>query len=120
MSAPDRQQRAGEESDFHAEWERALAELELDVTEAERLLQAVRGGSVGDVPEALGSWTPPAGIGRLPGSLVERASLVRARQLAVIVDMTSAVTRSRQHLEIQRRMRPDDATVRPMFVDAAF
>jgi hypothetical protein len=109
-----------EELEFRVEWEHALAALELDVEHAERLLQSIHAGADEELPRALGSWTPPASIGTLPESLVDRAQVVLARQLAVIEDVASAAIRSRQHLEVQRRMRPDDATSRPLFVDASF
>jgi hypothetical protein len=100
-------------------WEQALAALELDVVEAERMLRAARGGEEAVTPPGLGSWAPPAGLGPLPESLAERAQIILARQLAVIEDVAAAAFRSRQHLEVTRRMRPDTHTG-PLFVDAAF
>lgn len=100
-------------------WEAALAGLELDLHAAEALLHAVHDGTHDDLPAALGSWTPPAGIGPLPATLAERAQLVLERQIAVIEQIAHATTRSRQHLEMQRRM-ADRAPSRPLFVDAAF
>jgi hypothetical protein len=100
-------------------WEQALAALELDVEEAERMLHCARDGRETCVPAGLGSWAPPAGLGPLPESLAERAQLILARQLALIEDVASAAVRSRQHHEVARRMqaRPH---ARPLFVDAAF
>ena len=111
---------AVEEAVFRVSWEAALAELELEVDAAERLLAAVRAGASNDLPTGLGSWEQPAGLSPLPESMVERAQIVLDRQLRVVGDLAHAAVRSRQHLEVQRRMRPDDAVARPMFVDAAF
>ncbi len=105
---------------WSAAWEHALAELEMDVETAERLISSVRAWEITDVPVVVGAWAPPTHLGPLPETLLERAQLVLTRQLRVIEDIANAAVRSRQHLEVQRRMRPDDATSRPMFVDAAF
>ncbi len=109
---------AAAETAWRSAWEDALTALELDVDAVERMLTALHEGT-GDLPEATGSWTPPT-VGPLPESMRERAQLVLARQLRVMEDVAHAAVRSRQHLEVQRRMRPDDATSRPMYVDAAF
>ncbi|MGN6612427.1 MAG: hypothetical protein ACTHLJ_11680 [Angustibacter sp.] len=100
-------------------WEQALAALELDIEDAERILQAARAGHESPMPVGLGSWAPPAGLGPLPESLAERAQLVLARQLALIEDVASAAVRSRQHHEVARRMQATPHP-RPLFVDAAF
>jgi hypothetical protein len=105
--------------DWQLAWEQALAALELDVEDAERMLQSARDGRETAVPAGLGSWAPPAGLGPLPESLAERAQVVLARQLALIEDVASAAVRSRQHHEVARRMQPT-AHARPLFVDAAF
>lgn len=105
---------------FQSAWEGALAELEVDVTAAEQLLQAIHGGAAfDDVPAGPGSWAPPTGLGPLPESLAERAHLVLARQLAVSERMAQAAVLSRQQLELDRRMRPELPASRPMFVDRA-
>lgn len=106
------------ERSWRAEWEAALTQLDLDLDAAEALLTATRGGPGAGAVEALGSWTPPAGLGRLPESLQERAQAVLARQLRVIEDVAQAAVRSRQQLEVSRRMAPSQPTP-PLFVDAA-
>ena len=106
------------ERSWRAEWEAALTQLDLDLDAAEALLAATRGGSDVEAVAALGSWTPPAGIGRLPESLQERAQAVLARQLRVIEDVAHAAVRSRQQLEVSRRMAPAQPAT-PLFVDAA-
>lgn len=106
------------ERSWRAEWEAALTQLDLDLDAAEALLAATRGGPDADTVQALGSWTPPAGIGRLPDSLQERAQAVLARQLRVIEDVAHAAVRSRQQLEVSRRMAPAQPAT-PLFVDAA-
>jgi hypothetical protein len=105
-------------ADWRAEWEAALAQLDLDLDVAESLLASAADIVPADAVEAMGSWTPPANIGPLPESLAERARLVLARQLAVIEDVAAAAVRSRQHLEVTRRMRPEPPSG-PLFVDAA-
>ncbi|WP_056671633.1 hypothetical protein [Angustibacter sp. Root456] len=107
-----------DERSWRAEWEAALTLLDLDLDAAEALLAASRGGPTAGAVEALGSWTPPAGLGRLPESLQERAEAVLARQLRVIEDVAQAAVRSRQQLELSRRMAPSQPTP-PLFVDAA-
>ncbi|GAB3596315.1 hypothetical protein GCM10027446_22970 [Angustibacter peucedani] len=109
---------ASDEAAWRVAWEDALTALELDVDSVERMLASLHDGR-GELVEPTGSWTPPV-VGPLPESLRERAQLVLARQLRVMEDVAHAAVRSRQHLEVQRRMRPDDATSRPLFVDAAF
>lgn len=106
------------ERSWRTEWEAALAQLDLDLDAAEALLAATTSASSAVAVEALGSWTPPAGIGRLPESLHERAEAVLARQLRVIEDVARAAVRSRQQLELSRRMAPSQPTP-PLFVDAA-
>ncbi len=107
-----------DEPDFRAEWERALAALDLDLDAAEALLASMRGGRELEVADALGSWSPPAGIGRLPDSLAERAQAVLDRQVRIIEDVANAAVRSRQQLEVGRRMSAV-APAAPLFVDAA-
>ena len=106
------------ERSWRTEWEAALAQLDLDLDAAEALLAAAPGAAGAGAVEALGSWTPPAGIGRLPESLQERAEAVLARQLRVIEDVAHAAVRSRQQLEVSRRMAPAQPAT-PLFVDAA-
>ncbi|HEX8498405.1 MAG TPA: hypothetical protein VF661_14515 [Actinomycetales bacterium] len=106
---------------FHSAWSAALRELELDVEVSEQLLRTIHGGApVDDVLAGLGSWAPPTHLGQLPHSLADRARMILARQLAVADQLAQAALRSQQQLELQRRMRPDDAMSRPMYVDAAF
>lgn len=109
-----------EPGSFHAAWGQALADLELDVQECERLLASLHHDDLPDVLAGMGSWAPPTRLGPLPSSLADRARIVLARQLAVAEQLAGAALRSQQHLELQRRMRPDDAVDRPLFVDAAF
>lgn len=106
------------ESAWRAAWEEALTALELDVDAVERMLGSLHDGR-GELRHPIGSWSPPD-VGPLPESLRERAELVLARQVRVMQDVVHAAVRSRQHLELQRRMRPDDAASRPLYVDAAF
>lgn len=106
------------ESAWRVAWEESLTALELDVAAVERMLDALHEGR-GELRHPVGSWCPPD-VGPLPESLRERAQLVLGRQLRVMQEVTQAAVRSRQHLELQRRMRPDDATSRPLYVDAAF
>jgi hypothetical protein len=100
-------------------WEGALAELELDVDAAEAMLAAFRTGQDVDVESGLGAWTPPSGLCPLPESLRERAEVVLQRQVQVVTELAQAAVRSRQHLELGRRMRPDAEPSRPLYVDAA-
>jgi hypothetical protein len=104
---------------FRVEWERALARLDLDLDAAEALLAAARTGREVDLAAALGSWAPPAGIGQLPESMLERAQIVLERQLRVLEDVANAAVHSRRQLEVGRRMSAHEPT-RPLYVDAAF
>ncbi len=111
---------ASSDAVFHDAWSQALTDLELDVQECERLLASLHHEELPDVLAGPGSWSPPTHLGALPTSLAERARIVMANQLRVAEQLADAAVRSQQHLELQRRMRPDDAVSRPLFVDAAF
>jgi hypothetical protein len=108
------------EQDWRAVWVATLIELEQDVDAAEAVLAAVRRGDQDDLPTMLGSWAPPTSIAPLPESLHERARIVLERQLLVIEDIANAATRSRRHHEVSRRMSPDVAPSRPLYVDATY
>jgi len=120
MSADDGRPADCSPSTFHAAWSRALTDLELDVQACERLLASLHHDDLPDVLAGLGAWAPPTHLGTLPLSLAERARVVLTRQIRVAEQLAEAAVRSQQHLELQRRMRPDDAVSRPLFVDAAF
>lgn len=107
------------EPSFEQAWRDALAGLELDLDRAESMLRVVQDGAPPQDVTGLGSWAPPTGLGPLPESLVERARVVLARQLAVVEDLTTAAIHSRQRVELHRRLRAD-AVSRPLFVDASF
>ncbi|GAA4344801.1 hypothetical protein [Angustibacter luteus] len=108
------------EQDWRAVWVATLTDLEEDVDAAEAVLAAVRRGDQDELPTMLGSWAPPTGIAPLPESLQERARIVLERQLRVIEDLARAATSSRQHHEVSRRMRFDQAPSRPLYVDATY
>ena len=107
-----------QEQGWRSAWEAALADLDLELDAAEALLASTRSAGAAEAVLALGSWTPPANLGQLPESLAERAQAVLDRQLQVIEDLAHAAVRSRQQLEVGRRMLPAEPAA-PLFVDAA-
>jgi hypothetical protein len=104
--------------DWTAAWAQALDDLELDVLRAEQLLRAVHGA--GEQPDAPRPWDPPANLGPLPETMLERAQQVHARQLEVTTQLAAAAVRSRRDLDLARRIEGTPAPSRPLFVDAAF
>ncbi len=98
---------------FHAAWESALDELELDVEHAERLLRA------GDTPEPdRPAWQPPTLRGPLPASLRDRAALLLSRQLHAADGLVLAMHANREQRAVADRFdTATTATARPVYVD---
>ncbi len=105
---------------WEAEWGLALRDLELDVARAESMLRDLHAGTASDVASVPPAWQPPAGLGPLPETLLERAQQVHAHQLRVTSDIAAAMVRSGRDLQVARRLEGAPAPSRPMFVDAAF
>jgi len=106
--------RAGETA-FRTRWERALADLEIEVEHAEEQLR------VAHLPAPPGlaaraAWQPPSGLGPLPAPLVERARALHTRQLEVAQRLAEQAAVSRRHLTATEAMRAQPAAV-PVYLD---
>ncbi|WP_062204852.1 hypothetical protein [Demequina salsinemoris] len=101
----------GDEVDFHDAWERTLAELEIDVAEAERLLAS----NHRDVALRAKPWTPPP-LPPLPASMIERARTLLARQIEVSEQLADAARASRREHRAVMRMKAEQAA-RPVYID---
>ncbi|TQL01642.1 hypothetical protein [Cellulomonas sp. SLBN-39] len=108
MAAPD-------EDVWHARWEQALHEMELDVESAERLLEAAHLPDVADVARAA-AWRPPSGLGALPLPLRDRAQALLDRQLDAAARIAQAVVVSRRHLHATRTIEARTPAV-PVYLD---
>jgi hypothetical protein len=106
---------------WHQAWCVALDDLELDVTEAEHLLEARRGTPAPAQLRLVGGWQPPAVDGPLPGDLRMRAQAILARQLRVAEDLVKVIAVGHRELQVARRM---DSGARdrsqPVFLDRKF
>jgi hypothetical protein len=103
-------------ADWSGAWESALAELELDVARAERLL-------AGPDPDLLAAadaarWSPPV-LGPLPEHLGVRARTLLQRQLDVTRALAQAATATRRQLALLDRVEGGQSPRRPVYVDAA-
>jgi hypothetical protein len=108
-------------SGWSTAWAHALDAVELDLDEAERLLERLHADTLDPVAAltvARGAWTPPVGLGPLPESMEERARTVLARQLDVAERLVVAAVHSRQQLAFARHA-DVSPPARPLFVDAA-
>ena len=97
-------------------WEATLDDLERASDEAAAL---VAPGFLLDDSDALPdlSWTPPAGLGPIPASLVKRAGRVLDRQLEVTRRVEEAVSTARAHLRAVGAMRTNGTTT-AVYLDA--
>ncbi|WP_413451444.1 hypothetical protein AA0Y32_16170 [Georgenia phoenicis] len=97
---------------FHARWEAALTELELDVAETEAML-------AGDhVTPAQSPWAPPADLGPLPEPLLERAQQLATRQAEVAQRLSEALVLSRRQARLTEVLKAGGPR-RPVYLDAA-
>lgn len=104
---------AGQNSpEWHARWESALAELELDLERAEAILASDH------LPVPDRGWRPPSGLGPLPAPLRERAQLLVDRQIDVAQRMAASLVANRRHARALGSMRAGTPAV-PVYVDTA-
>lgn len=94
-------------------WAAALAELEMDVEAAERMLTLDR---IAEAPPA--GWTPPSGLGPLPATLLDRAKALLSRQLEVGRRLAEAAELSRRQLAAAQAHRAT-AESAPVYIDLA-
>ena len=102
-------------------WSDALAELEMSVDEAERMLVAAhRTGEVeaASAVAAARGWAPPTGLGLLPAPLVERATALLNRQVRVAQQLAETAAHSRRQLRVVEGMRAT-AESGPVYLDTA-
>lgn len=100
---------------FHARWEAALADLELEVEHAEELLRIAHLPTPQDVAERA-AWRPPGDLGPLPLALLDRARALHARQLDTARRLAEQAAVSRRHLAATDALRARPAAV-PVYVD---
>lgn len=96
---------------WHDEWAAALDVLELDLDEAEQLLNDGHAPEGPRVP-----WAPPVIGGYLPGSLHERARSLRERQLRVAADLTKALILTGLQRNAVRALR-NETPAQPVYLD---
>ncbi|MDQ0424697.1 MULTISPECIES: hypothetical protein [Cellulomonas] len=104
-----------DEAVFHASWEQALADLELEVEHAEELLRVAHLPTPQEVAERT-AWHPPAGLGPLPAPLLDRARTLHARQLDVAHRLAEQAAVSRRHLAATSALRARPAAA-PVYLD---
>ncbi len=95
---------------WQAAWEAALTALELDVDEAERMLDHEH------VPTATDPWTAPTGLGPLPAPLADRARALLVRQSEVSRRVAEAAILARRHSAVAQAMRAKPPAV-PVYID---
>ena len=98
-------------ADWDAAWGDALSALELDVDLAEQMLAL--GHLAQDPPDP---WAPPAGLGPMPLTLVDRARTLLDRQIAVARQVAEAADLSRRHSRAVEAMRTQPPSS-PVYVD---
>jgi hypothetical protein len=104
---------AGPAPGWTTAWSNALADLELDVAQAEEVLRVGRAqGPAGP------AWVPPTNLGLLPAPLVERAQALLSRQLRVAVSLAEAAEHSRRQLRAVEQLRATPETC-PVYLDTA-
>lgn len=102
---------ASQELVWHDEWVRVLAELELDVEQAEAMLASKQ-----PAPARVKPWIPPH-VSPLPTSLAERARTLLDRQLRVSRELAGAARDSRRHDRALSKLRATDGAA-PVYIDA--
>lgn len=100
---------------FRTCWDQALADLELEVQHAEELLRVAHLPAPQDVAQRA-AWRPPADLGPLPASLVERARALHARQVDVARRLAEQAAVSRRHLAAADVLRARPPAT-PVYVD---
>lgn len=100
-----------DEQRFHDEWARVLADLEIDVEQAEAMLTAIH-----REPPPRDPWSPPY-VGPLPASLADRARTLLDRQLRVSRELAEMARDSRRHDKALSRMRGTDSAP-PVYFDS--
>ena len=101
----------------HAAWLAALDELEA-VAGRDPQLTADGTGVSGAGLGALGTWTPPAGLGPLPVELVDRASAVAGVQRGALARLDAARKAVLAHLGAVRSVESSHEPERPVYLDA--
>ncbi len=98
------------EQRWDAAWEAALAQLELDVEVAERML------AHDHVPQPADPWAPPTNLGPLPAELADRARALLGRQLEVGRRLAEAALLAKRHGQVAQAMRAVPPSV-PVYID---
>ncbi|MCL2467845.1 MAG: hypothetical protein FWF02_04410 [Micrococcales bacterium] len=104
-----------DETSFDSAWVEALTVLEMDVATAEAMLDNDHLPSVEDVAR-MAAWQPPADLGPLPASLVDRAQALANHQRAVAEAVTRAMIANRRHVAALDQIRATPPS-RPVYVD---
>jgi len=97
--------------DGTAAWSAALDRLESDTTRLESI------GPGAAVPESE-PWTPPEGLGPLPGELVARARELLVRQRSVVERLAAVLSGNRQQARVADTVHAATGAVgRPAYLD---
>lgn len=98
-------------------WESALAELEIDVAAAERVLALDHLAPAAPAVHAPGGpWTPPTGLGPLPAVLEDRARALLGRQVETARRLAEAAELSRRHSKAAQALRGAPPSL-PVYLD---
>jgi hypothetical protein len=101
-----------------AGWPEVLADLEVQVDEAERALASARAEEIAAWGRRFDDWVPPA-LGPLPAELRERAAQLLQNQLAVAERIVVRITQSQRQREVAARMSYQVTRPVAAFVDEA-
>jgi hypothetical protein len=105
----------------HAAWLAALDELEAVAGRDPQLTAdgaGVSGAGAGVGLGAIGTWTPPAGLGPLPAELAGRASAVAGVQRGALARLDAARKAVLAHLGAVRSVESSHEPERPVYLDA--
>jgi hypothetical protein len=102
--------------EWRRQWVAALDALELDVQATAALLSNEHRARELPAPEP---WSPPSGLGRLPGDLRPRADAILRRQLATAEALTRTLNSNRRQAALAARMQTNTAAPLPAYVDTA-
>ena len=102
-----------------AGWPEVLADLEVQVDEAERALSSARAEEIAAWGRRFDDWVPPA-LGPLPAELRERAARLLQNQLAVAERIVVRITQSQRQREVAARMSFGASRPVAAFIDQAF
>lgn len=103
---------------WHCAWEKALADLEADLSNVEHALATVPGATEHADAAYTSTWVPPQNLGPLPPALLPTAQALLARQQRATIDLQDRLSYERRQCAVTQHVH--DATNTPRtaaFVD---